>query len=106
LSKRLDFPTGIKLKKPLRIPKWIFSSRRFLTSCLKGLFETDGDFVIDSKHLTYVIKFNNRSQSLLDDVCQALVGLGYHPQRRKIDIRLAKKKEAFAFAELIAFRKW
>jgi hypothetical protein len=74
--------------------------------CLKGLFETDGDFTIDLKNSTYVIKFSNRSQSLLDDVHKALIVFGYHPQRRKLDIRLARKKEAFDFSKLINFREW
>ncbi|MEA3492823.1 MAG: LAGLIDADG family homing endonuclease [Candidatus Margulisiibacteriota bacterium] len=106
ISERLDFPTGIKLKHSLKIPAWISCSQSYLVRCLKGLFETDGDFTVASKNYTYVIKFSNRSQSLLDDVYFALKSLGYHPQRRKVDVRIARKKEAYKFAEQISFRKW
>jgi len=106
IAKRLKFPTGMKLKHKLAIPGWVFDDKSYLLKCLKGLFETDGDFTIDSHNYTYVLKFSNQSQSLLDDVHKALVGLGYHPQRRRIDVRLARKKEAFGFAKRIRFRQY
>lgn len=106
ISERLNFPSGIKLNHDLRIPKWIKNNHRHLLVCLKGLFETDGCWTIDKSNYTSVISFRNNLQGLLDDVFTALVKLGFHPQRRKLDVRLARKKEVKEFADLISFRKY
>ena len=106
LSKRLKFPCGRKLDHELKIPKWIKSNKQYLKKCLKGLFETDGDWFIDKKYNTNVIKFTNHSDSLLDDINISLINLGYHPQRRKYDVRLARREEVYKFVDWISFRKY
>jgi len=106
ISKRLHFPYGYKLDHTLRIPKWIKQKKLYLKHCFKGLFETDGDWTIDKKYGTNVIKFSNRSDSLLDDIAHELCKLGFHPQRRKIDTRLARQAEVYKFVKWIQFRKY
>lgn len=106
LSDRLNFPYGNKLKHELRIPKWIKDNLSYSKHCLKGLYETDGDWFIDKKYKTNVVKFTNHSISLLDDLYKVLINLGYHPQLRKYDVRLAKQKEVYRFVEWIQFRKY
>lgn len=106
LSSRLDFPYGNKLKNDLVIPEWIKRDVLYLKHCLKGLFETDGDWFIDKKYNTNVIKFTNLSSTLLNDLYIVLCDLGYHPQLRSTDVRLAKRKEVYKFAEWIQFRKY
>ena len=106
LSDRLDFPYGNKLNHELKIPEWIKSNLSYSRYCLKGLFETDGDWFIDKKYKTNVIKFTNHSTSLLNDLYKVLISFGYHPQLRKYDVRLAKQKEVYKFAEWIKFRKY
>ncbi|MDO8520308.1 MAG: LAGLIDADG family homing endonuclease [Deltaproteobacteria bacterium] len=105
ISQRLGFPTGKKASFNLHIPRWVKKSDKYLLKCLKGLFESDGDLCIDKKYQTNVIKFTNTNQTLLDDVHQSLVHLGYHPQRRMLDVRLAQKKEVTDFVHRIDFRK-
>lgn len=106
LSERLKFPYGNKLKNNLIIPEWIKVDVLYLKHCLKGLFETDGDWFIDEKYNTNVIKFTNNSSSLLNDLYSVLINLGYHPQLRKSDVRLARRKEVYEFAEWIQFREY
>lgn len=106
LSKRLNFPIGTKLEYKLQIPEWIKSKKEYLRECLKGLFETDGDWVVDKKYKTNVIKFTNHCQTLLDDIYNCLCKLGYRPQRRTRDIRLAKNAEVARFVHWIQFRQY
>jgi intein/homing endonuclease len=106
ISSRLKFPTGKKSKHELHIPIWIKNNRKYLLSCLKGLFESDGNWTIDKGNYTNVISFRNNQQHLLDDVYESLTTLGFHPQRRKLDVRLARKAEVHRFAGMIGFRKY
>lgn len=106
ISKRLKFPTGRKLNYVLVIPRWIKNNPNFLIRCLKGLFATDGDWVIDRKYKTNVIKFTNVSRSLLDDVYDCLKKLGFHPRKQTKNTRLAKNDEVYRFVNLIKFRQY
>ena len=106
LSSRLEFPYGRKLDNDLIIPEWIKRSVLYSRHCLKGLFETDGDWFIDNKYDTNVIKFTNMSSTLLNDLYSVLINLGYHPQLRKTDVRLARRNEVYNFVEWIQFRKY
>lgn len=106
LASRLKFPYGRKLNHELRVPLWIKNNVQYLKHCLKGLFETDGDWCIDNKYKTNVIKFTNCSVSLLADLNEILISLGYHPQLRKYDVRLARQKEVYEFVKWIKFRKY
>lgn len=106
ISERLGFPYGNKLRNSLQIPEWIKNNKSFLKHCLKGLFETDGNWFIDKKYNTNVIKFTNHSLSLLNDISKVLLELGYHPQLRKYDVRLARRQEVYKFVNWIKFRKY
>lgn len=106
ISQRLGFPYGNKLHNFLLIPQWIKNNNLYLKHCLKGLFETDGDWFIDMKYNTNVIKFTNYSVSLLKDVYKSLLILGYHPQLRQKDVRLARRKEVYKFVDWIQFKKY
>lgn len=106
IQQRLRFPYGKKLLHPLKIPHWIMNNREYIRLCLKGLFETDGDHHIDQSNHTNVMKFTNLSQILLDDVVASLQRLGYHPQRRQGDVRLARHHEVEKFVKWIAFRTY
>ena len=106
LSERLEFPYGKKINNELILPQWIKNNILYLKYCLKGLFETDGDWFIDEKYKTNVIKFTNHCHSLLNDIYSVLIDLGYHPQLRKFDVRLARKDEVYKFVDWIKFRKY
>jgi len=106
ISKRLDFPTGVKSLHPLQIPSWIRNNKKYLIPCLKGLFETDGDWVIDLKYGTNVIKFTNIIESLLDDVHTCLIKLGFPANRGKRRVTISRKNEVEKFVNLIKFRQY
>ncbi|MBI1871518.1 MAG: LAGLIDADG family homing endonuclease [Chlamydiae bacterium] len=105
LSKRLRFPVGEKLKHRLSIPLWICANPVYTVRCLKGLFESDGDRVVDLENYTDVIKFTNFSPSLLEQIYRILKNFGFHPQLRHHDVRLARKLEVKEFVHLIRFSK-
>ncbi|MFA4874132.1 MAG: LAGLIDADG family homing endonuclease [bacterium] len=105
ISDRLSFPTGRKSVHDLRIPDWIKKEENYLLRCLKGLFETDGNWTIDINNYTNVISFRNNLQGLLDDVFEALKRLGFHPQRRRLDVRLARKQEVLDFVDKTRFMR-
>lgn len=106
ISSRLKFPIGIKRLHPIGIPLWIRKNRGFLVKCLKGLFETDGDWVVDKKHGTNVIKFTNVSQSLLKDVHTALVQLGFTAHIGRKRVTISRKLEVRKFVKMIKFRQY
>lgn len=106
LGRRLSIPIGARGKLTIKLPIWIWRNNKFLTLCLKGLFEAEGYFSVHMPSSTYNLAFVNYNISLLDEVEKALVTLGFHPERRINAVRLRKKKEALAFVELIQFRKY
>jgi hypothetical protein len=106
LSKRLRMPSGNKIQNSVVIPEEIYRNRNLLIRCLKGLFETDGCFIIDKKNYTRVIEFKNMSRTLLKGAYLGLKGLSYHPQFGKNYVRLARKDEVYNFADLIQFRRY
>ena len=106
ISERLNFPTGVKYKQSLPIPEWINGDRAYLLLFLKGLFEADGSWVIDQKYNTNVIALVSASPTLLKDIYDILIGLGFHAKLHKKDVRLAQRAETEKFAKLINFRQY
>lgn len=106
ISERLNIPAGSRRYSKTGMPKWIWQQKRYLLSCLKGLFEADGSLCIHLPTYTYNFEFSNRNKKLLDDVCKGLITFGFHPEIRPFAIRLRKKKEVKSFKELINFREY
>lgn len=106
ISKRLKLPLGKKYNHSLRIPLWIKNNKLYLIRCLKGLFETDGDWVVDRTYGTSVIKFTNIIESLLDDVYKCLIDLGFHANRGKRRVTISRAEEVKRFVNLIKFRQY
>jgi hypothetical protein len=105
ISKRIGIISGNKRKDVIGVPDWIVNNKKFTTSCLKGLFEAEGSLCIHKPTGTYNFAFSNKNIKLLNDVYQALIALGYHPERRTTAIRLRKKLEVNTFKTLIKFRE-
>lgn len=106
LSKNLQIPTGARKELEIHLPNWIWQNKIYLVSCLKGLFEAEGSFSIHLPTCTYNLQFSNKNFSLLNEVENALVKLGFRPERRTNSVRLRKKEESLRFANLISFRKF
>lgn len=106
ISSRLGIPSGNRKYLDFKVPEWIWKEELFVTGFLRGLFEAEGSLSIHIPSCTYNFQFSNRNQSLLNAVIKGLQVLGYHPEIRKIYVRLRKKREVEDFRERINFRKY
>lgn len=106
ISKRLNIPSGARRDLEIKLPQWAWSNKKYLISCIRGLFEAEGSFSVHKPTYTYNLSFSNRNISLLNEVEKAITLLGFHPERRSNAVRLRRKLEAFSFIELISFRKY
>lgn len=71
---------GNKIKNKVKIPKWVFSNKKFIISLLRGIFDTDG--CIYRKYDNYMqIQFKFASYVLNESVREALIKLNYSPTR-------------------------
>lgn len=106
ISRRLNFPKGIKLLHQLSIPKWIKEKRAYLLPCLRGLFESDGCWVIDSKYNTNVITYTSASPELLTDLHRVIKKLGFDARMTTRRVTINKRKQVQKFVNLIKFRHY
>ncbi|OGD02035.1 hypothetical protein A3E17_04485 [Candidatus Amesbacteria bacterium RIFCSPHIGHO2_12_FULL_48_14] len=104
ISSRMEIPSGSRRYSKTGIPQWIWGSRTYLISCLKGLCEAEASYSVHLPSSTYNFSFHNRNPKLLSDASKALKKLGYHPEIRTYAIRLRKKDEVKSFVDLIKFR--
>ncbi|MCR4311443.1 MAG: hypothetical protein NUV54_02650, partial [Candidatus Taylorbacteria bacterium] len=97
---------GDKVKRQVDVPKWIKESKTFESSCLRGLFDTDGCFYVDKHvikgkvYLNCGMNFTNHSLPLLYFFKQTLTERGYHPtQRTKFSVFLRREDEIIRYLE-------
>ena len=104
LDKELGIKIGDKIKNEVFVPQWIFSQERFLTSCLKGLFDTDGCcYKTGGKYL--IVNFTNKNDQLLIGIYKGLKKLGFHPYKIKNRaVELGRRLEIEKFFSIIAPR--
>ncbi|MDP3995176.1 MAG: LAGLIDADG family homing endonuclease [bacterium] len=79
---------GSKIKQKARAPRWIFSSKKLIRNCLKGLIETDGSIYLDRKYT--MVNFITAIPELAKDVMEMMQKLGYKPN---MQIYVAKNRE-------------
>lgn len=104
ISSRLRLPTGNKIANNIDVPRWVFSNSGFIRNCLKGLFDTDGNYRKDERNYLHVIELKNRCLPILKSCYKMLKLFGYHPQFGGDYVRLARKEEVYNFIGLINFR--
>lgn len=74
--------SGNKVKEQVDIPNWIKKNPSYLTTCIRGLYDTDGGVYFEKHHYKFrtysYIRFSfvNASKPLLRAVYQALLDLG------------------------------
>lgn len=96
--KSMGIQVGSKIRNQVRVPDWIENNIEYKKKCLRGLFDTDGCFYVD----THVMKgrvyknagmnFTNRSLPLLEFFKNTLVEAGFAPtQNSRYSIVLRKK---------------
>lgn len=106
IDKALNLKAGNKIKNKVEIPNWILAKKEFLIRCLKGLFETDGNFSKNKKFYVQFIEFENKCPELRLSVYKAMKDLGYNPQLGSRYVRLARRKEVFDFTKRISYFKY
>jgi hypothetical protein len=92
---------GSKIKNKTTVPRWIFNNEKYLKSCIRGLFDTDGSFFVSCRDTEPNILWKMGFDSLLPkDIRRALRKLEFHPTRifdngRKV--ALCRKDEIIRF---------
>jgi|SRR3989338_270488 len=104
ISSRLGVPTGNRGQIDFQIPGWILRNKLFLINFIRGLFEAEGSLSVHLPTCTYNFQFSNKNASLLKCVRESLEVFGYHPEVRRVAVRLRKKAEVESFKKLINFR--
>jgi len=106
ISKRLGIPAGNRKDSTIGIPQWIWRNKRFLISCLRGLYEAEGSFCTHKQTSTYKLFFSNKNTTLLHAVYRGLCIFGFHPNMSGYKVQLSRKEEVYRCKELIQFRKY
>ncbi len=92
---------GNKIKNKVTIPKWIWKKDKFITSCIRGLIDTDGSIYRLKPHWPnlFQISFKSNDKKLLIDTRKAFLRLGFHPSKvfgnRIVITRQKEVKEYF-----------
>ncbi len=91
-----------------QVPGWILENLNFVKSCIRGLIDTDGTFIIHKysvKGKTYEylkISFTNRSENLLNFLHQGLRSLGINSYRSyKYQVWIHDQKEVRKYLDLV-----
>lgn len=83
---KLGLKIGNKVKQQVDVPDWIKLSKKFKTTCLRGLVDTDGGifnhrYTVNKKKYSYKkLNFVNRSVPLLKFVHKTLGEFNFHPK--------------------------
>ena len=73
----LGLKSGDKIKNQVTIPDWIYKKEKYLVSCIRGLFDTDGSVyeLLPNWPGLFQITFTNKNMTLLQDTRKALLKL-------------------------------
>ncbi len=104
ISSRLGVPIGKRRNAVIVVPRWIARRREFVIRYLRGLYEAEGCFSIHLPTSTYKLQFANRNMSMLDNVFNLMLDLGFHVHRSKYQIQLSRMAEVYVAVELLSFR--
>jgi intein/homing endonuclease len=103
----LGLKSGDKIKNQVSIPNWIKENNEFLKACIRGLIDTDGCIHRMSNQDPNLLRisFTNYNLTLLKDVREAFIKLGFSPSKiiRERDICVSKKIEISKYLKEIGF---
>lgn len=95
--------TGSKKAQDVHIPKWVYTKKSYLASCLLGLLQTDGSIYTDRGYI--MVNFTNELESLSLSVFDIIHKFGYKPHiykhtnkrhgRTKYTVRLSRDVQDF-----------
>lgn len=105
--------SGSKYKQNISVPKWIKEDDRYVSQCLKGLFETDGSVYLDRGYkmvnfVTIIPQIASDVAEMIDMIgfksnTQILESVGKRSKKTKYTIRVTR--EANDFIEKLDFYK-
>lgn len=94
--------SGDKVENQISVPGWIYNSRSFVKSCLRGLIDTDGSIYRRSEDGYIVVNFKNRSENLLDDFMRMCDEIGIKASKSgRYDRQVASQDEVEKLIDLI-----
>jgi len=99
---------GNKVKKQVKVPKWIVNNKHFSKACLRGLIDTDGGVFYrkrDEKIKGIGLVFTNKSKPLINFAEKMLTEMNFTPKisSRKMDVLLYRNKEVVKYFNRIGF---
>jgi len=84
------------IKRNFGIPAWIKENSNYLTSCLRGIMDSEGSvYRVERGRRRIRVELKIYNQKLLEDVCEALKSLNFHPciYRKRNRLVLARQEE-------------
>lgn len=93
---RTDGLVTNKVKEQVDIPAWIFEKSEWMSSFVRGFFDTDGS--VYRLRFGKQVSFTNKSLSLLISLHKMLIALGYNPSAISADrIYLTRRRDLARF---------
>lgn len=103
----MELKSGNKIKNKVTIPRWVFENKKCLTTCVRGLIDTDGSiFRMSNRDYNLIrIIFTNHNIRLLNDTRGAFIKLGFNPSKiiNKRNFYLSRKLEIEKYLKEIGF---
>ena len=106
ISERLGIPTGARGAISITVPEWILENRDYVVRYLRGLYEAEGSLSHHEPTYTHKLNFSNLNATMLENVYELMVSLGFHPSRDAKRVQISRKDEVRRAAELLQFRKY
>ncbi|OGG41684.1 hypothetical protein A3A21_02990 [Candidatus Jorgensenbacteria bacterium RIFCSPLOWO2_01_FULL_45_25b] len=103
---RIGIPVSRKKDRIYPVPSWIQQSKVYSLRYLRGLYEAEGPHSVHKPTSTYKFAFANTNESILKNVYELLVWLGFHPHKDEKRVQLSRKSEVYEAMSLIEFRKY
>lgn len=102
--------SGDKKENNVKIPKWIFRSKKYIRACIRGLIDTDGSLCpITGRDYPY-IWFSSNIDGIREGFDMAMKKLGFKTSKWNIrenrtpDIYIGNKKDIEKYIQTISFK--
>ncbi len=103
----IGLKSGNKMLNQVNVPDWIKSKKDLIISCLRGLFDTDGNISLDKRYDSLKLTFRNHSEPLLLDFRKMTEAIGVNPSERGYNrVQIQFKRDMMKFIEIVEPIKW
>lgn len=108
-QENFDMKIGNKTKQQVDIPCWIKENNSYLTSCIRGLMDTDGclfahRYKVRGKWYDYKkLSFTNYSKPIIKSVFDGFKMLGLNPRitSEGVDVRIERKEDVSKYFAIV-----